>query len=106
MTDPLRNPKDPLHKVLDVSGAELLRRLSPVCHGFPAPSVVDAAMSLVIETVRQNKRTWAEAEAAMKDISGRTLQALSEHYDTVNGRKKGIFPYDQAIIIPGPFKAH
>ena len=104
MTDPLRNPKDPLHNVLDLSAVELLRRLSPVCNSFPVASVIDAAMALVIEAIRQNKTTWPEAESAMQEISGRTMQALLDHYDT-GGRKKGIFPYDQVIAVPWPVAA-
>lgn len=97
--DPLRNPKDPLLKLTPKSAQELLRKISSQCDQYSLPTIIDACMSMVIAVVRQNKSTRDEAEKAMQEIYGNTMKALMEHYDSV-GRKKGIFPYSQTIVIP------
>jgi hypothetical protein len=38
----------------------------------------------------------AQAEMTFDEVYGRSKQLLKNHYDA-EGRKKGIFPYDQVI---------
>lgn len=100
MTDPLRNPKDPLLKAGPAAEHELFRQIGQLCNGFPRDVIENVAGHLLINAVRQKMATWPQADREMRDQTGRLMQLLSEHYDTVSGRKKGIFPYDQVISVP------
>jgi|SRR5215204_1586428 len=96
-SDPLRNPKDPLHGSGPQTGLELFRQLGKACAGLPANTVVDAACALLINAVRQGAPDWPRAEAAWDEIFGKAKSLLKGQYDMVNGRRRGIFPYDQVL---------
>jgi hypothetical protein len=96
--DPLRNPKDPLIGSGPDLGLELFRQLSQAANGMPYDAVINATSSLFINTIRQSASDWARAERAFDEAFGRAKQILKNHYDA-NGRKKGIFPYDQGISL-------
>ena len=95
--DPLRNPKDPIHKSGPNAGLELFRRMSKAATDFPHDAVIDAACNLLINAIRQGNPDWRRAEAAFNEMFGRSKQLLKDHYDAA-GRKKGVFPFDQVIM--------
>lgn len=99
-TDPLRNPKDPLHHATQPAARELFKQIGALCNGFSNDQVLDAALNLAINALRQTHGTWPKSEAAFNEFFGRAKQNLREQYDSVTGRKKGIYPYDQSIEVP------
>lgn len=96
-TDPLRNPRDPLHK--SKLGLELFRAIGKIAHGQPADATISAACNLLINSVRQTQPDWARAEKTFDEAFGRAKELLKSHYDA-SGRKKGVFPFDQVISVP------
>ena len=94
--NPLRNPADPLHKAGPPSGRELFKRFGSVADGFPHDAVLDAAVNLIINTLRQSHATWADAERAYDELFGRTKTILRDHYDPL-GKRRNVFPFDQFI---------
>ena len=98
--DPLRNPKDPLLAAGSQAEHELFRAICRLCAGFPQDVVRNVAGNLLINSIRQDKAQWPQAEAEMSEQLNRLMGLLKSHYDTVSGRKKGVFPYDQTINVP------
>lgn len=94
--DPLRNPNDPLQSSAPDVSLELFRMMGKLAAGRPVEAIVNAASNLLINAVRQNAVDWRRAEVIFDEVYGRSKQLLKNHYDT-QGRKKGIFPYDQVI---------
>lgn len=99
MNDPLRNVKDPLHKMGPEVEKELLRNLGQVASGFPKDVVVNAAMWLVINTLRQDAATWQRAEVLWNEYFGRHKENLRNHYDA-NGKRRNVFPFTQNVDMP------
>lgn len=97
--DPLRNPRDPLHKSASLVGLDLFREMGRIASGKPADEVISAACNLLINALRQAHPDWMRAEKSFDEAFGRTKQLLKDHYDN-NGRKKGIFPFDQVVSAP------
>lgn len=98
--DILRNPKDPLLQNGEPMEHELLRQLGKVLHGVPLDIAASCGANLTINAVRQSFSTWIAAEKAMKEVQGKQMQVLKDHYDMISGRKKGVFPFDQVISVP------
>jgi hypothetical protein len=97
--DPLRNPLDPLHQSGPDPARELFRQLGRLSTGKPYDDVVNAACALLINAIRQQAVDWRRAESVFDEYFARSKQLLKDHYDA-NGRKRGIFPYDQGIAAP------
>jgi hypothetical protein len=96
-----QNPKDPLLKTGAHGARELMRRFSQVAgDGFTPEQVVDVAVNLIINAIRQSHTTRASAEKTFDEVFGRAKAVLIEQHYDLNGRKRGIFPYDQTIIAP------
>jgi hypothetical protein len=87
------NSSDPLLKLPE---KELFEALSRLCHGHSAGEVACAALNLVVNSIRQAQPTLKHASVALDEVVARTRGVLASHYDA-NGRKKGIFPYDQVL---------
>ena len=95
-TDPLRNPNDPLHGSAPDDSVELFRIMGKLAAGRPAEAVFNASSNLLINAIRQSAPDWRRAESLFDEIFGRSKQLLKNHYD-MQGRRKGIFPFDQVI---------
>jgi hypothetical protein len=93
---PIGGKTDPLN---DAPGAarELAKRMSQVAAGFGYDDVVGAAANVLINALRQGCPKRADAERAIDELFGRSKQALLEHYDSVTGRRRSIFPHHQVI---------
>lgn len=94
--NPLRNPKDPLHKAGPEPGRALFVHFTQLASGFPADAVLDAACNVVITAIRQQKPTWRTAEEAFDATLARAKTILRDHYDA-NGKRRNVFPFDQVI---------
>jgi hypothetical protein len=97
--DPLRNPKDPIHKSGPEAEKELFRRMSKVADGFSREAAISAAFNLAMGAIRQGNSTWWSAESAYDETVGRAKQVLRNHYDQ-NGKRRNIFPFHQHIEMP------
>jgi hypothetical protein len=92
------HPKDPIANNPD-KAIELMKAMGQVAHGFSSQEVINAAANIVINAMRQSHATGHEAERAWDEIVARSKGQLMACYDS-NGRKKGIYPYHQTIVMP------
>ncbi len=74
--------------------------MGKLASGRPHEDVVDAACNLLINAIRQKYSGWQAAEVMFDEHFGKSKQLLKNHYDAINGRRKGIFPYDQVLSVP------
>ena len=89
-TDPLAAVPDPQRRLFEM--------FSAAASGFASDAVIGAAINLLINAIRQAAPEWNKAEPLFDDYLGKSKQLLKDHYDT-HGRKRGIFPYDQTIVV-------
>lgn len=92
------NPSDPLAK-LAPSGRELFDNIAKLANGFGYDDILNAAGSLIVSTLRQQHDNRRSAEQHFDEIAARAKTKLMECYNST-GRKKGIFPYHQNIVVP------
>lgn len=98
--DPLRNPKDPLHKSGPEAERELFRAMSDACHGYPSQAAVGAALNVAMNAIRQQHAKRADAERAMREVMGRMMATLcDQHYD-LQGNRRNVFPFHQVVEMP------
>lgn len=95
--DPLRNELDPLRRSGPDQALELFRAFSKVAHGFSAEDVISAATNILVNGIRQSYDRRPGAEARYDELFGRTKSMLLSHYDSVTGRRKSVFPFNQEI---------
>lgn len=98
--DRLGNRSDPLLKSSSEQQLELFKKLTKECSGQSAEAVIGAAINLLINAVRQAYPNLREAGARYDEVAGRGRQSLTEHYDGVTGKRRGIFAHDQVIAPP------
>ena len=97
--DPLRNPKDPLHKSGPEGERELFRKRGAACDGLPMELAAGAAANIIVNALRQQHATRREAEAAIDELMGRIKALLlDQHYDGM-GRRRNLFPFHQVVQI-------
>lgn len=98
--DPLRNPKDPLHKSGPEAERELFRAMSDACNGYPLDLAVGAAGNVFVNAIRQQHPRKADAERAMRELTAKLLTLLCDgHYD-LQGNRRNVFPYTQVVEVP------
>jgi len=97
--DPLRNGKDPLHRAGPEYQKELFRQFSQLANGFSTEDVVGATMNMLVNCVRQSNSTQRGAESRWDDWTGRFKSVLMSHYDSVTGRRRNVFPFEQFITM-------
>lgn len=95
--DPLRNNKDPLRKSGPDQQLELFRKFAAVAHGFGVDDVLGAAINMLVNGTRQAHADRSHAEAAFNERVGKAKQMLLDHYDSVTGKRRNIFPFTQHI---------
>lgn len=96
--DVLRNPKDPLNNAGPPQGRELFRRFGRVADGFSHEDVIDAAVNLILNSIRQGNAKWPGAEKRFDELFGKSKTTLRQHYDGPGGRRN-IFPFDQTVLM-------
>lgn len=97
--DPLRNPLDPLHDANEAA-KELFRNISAVASGFPHEIVVEAALNVLLNAIRQTQPKRRGANQMFDEFTQRAKTVLLEkHYDA-SGERRNVFPFDQRIDVP------
>jgi len=91
------NPQDPLWQDAPSRVEHLTKEFGRVAHLYSTEDVINAAAGILVTALRQSYKTKAEAEARYDEIFGRMKTIFLGHYDSISGRKKGIFPFDQEI---------
>lgn len=92
------NAKDPIAQQ-PPPAVELFQRFSQASDGFTVEATVAAAADIMISALRQAHPTRDRAEAAWDEWIARCKAVLMECYDST-GRKKGVYPYTQHIVVP------
>lgn len=90
--------RDPISQNPDAA-REVFRKFGALAHGFPREDVLNAAANMVINSLRQMHDKREGAGRAWDEIMARAKSQLMECYDSA-GRKKGVFPYAQHVIVP------
>lgn len=93
----MTNPNDPLLKSGPQKQRQLFERYANASEGFPAQEVVGAAVNLLINAIRQSCATRKHAEQVWDDYFGKGKNLLLDHYDSVTGKRRNIFPFTQHI---------
>lgn len=91
------NPADPLWKNAPERVEYLTKAFGKAADKFSTQDVINAAAGLMVTALRQSYATKQEAEVRYDEIVGRMKSILLSHYDSISGRQKGVFPYDQNI---------
>lgn len=92
--------KDPITQSGPEAQAELLRRFADAATGFPMDAVLGAACNIIVNAIRQTYASKAAAGMRFDELFARTKSILIDgHYDA-QGRKRGIFPFNQHIEVP------
>jgi hypothetical protein len=86
--------KDPLQQI---DGAALFAEITKLCDGAPLKTVSDIAVSLLVHVIRSGTPLRKDAEACFDEIIGRAKTILLDHYDSVTGHRRTIFPYTQVV---------
>lgn len=94
------NPQDPLHKTGPQNQKQLFDELVNTCHGRPSDQVLGAALNLLVNAVRQGAPSRDIAERTFNELSGKGKSLLFEHYDSVTGKRRSVFPFTQVIEMP------
>lgn len=91
--------KDPLLIASPDAQRELFSRMCREASGFTAEDVAGAAINILINAIRQAHGKRSDAERRYDELMARMKGVLMDHYDA-GGRKKGIFPFNQNIVVP------
>jgi hypothetical protein len=89
---------DPLTKCPEPA-RELHARFGKIADGFNADDVINAALNIMINTLRQTYSRKKDADEAVDRLLAKTRQALDNHYYG-NGTRRSIFPFHQVIEVP------
>lgn len=90
VSDPLKN----------ISGQEelLFQQFTHMSMGKNLDAVMGAAVNVLINAIRQTYPKRADAEAKIDQLFGRGKQMLlANHYDSVTGLRRNVFPHTQVI---------
>jgi len=93
------NPGDPLLKTGPARQLDLFDKFSDAANGYSAEDAINAGASIVINALRQVHQDREKALQRFDEIFGRAKQILSDQY-TSAGRLKGVYPYDQTVLMP------
>lgn len=63
-------------------------------------AVIGAAINILVNAIRQQEPFRAGAEARWTMFMGRGGTILLDHYDSVTGRRRTIFPFTQQVVMP------
>jgi hypothetical protein len=96
------NPKDPLKKTGPEYQQQLFKQMCSLAAGFAVEDIIGASINLFVNGVRQGYADKRQAEARYVELTGRYRQTLLDHYDSVTGKRRSIFPFDQ-VLYPAHF---
>lgn len=92
------NGNDPILRE-ETNLRELFRRMSKSADGFSTQDVINASANILVNALRQVYGTRQSALGAFDMITTKSKERLADCYDDA-GRKRGVYPYDQHIVIP------
>jgi hypothetical protein len=90
-------PKDTISDVGSDIGRALFQEFARASTGRPIEDVLSACANMIANCLRQNYGLRSEVEARMKELYGRSMELLLQHYDPVTGHRRSIIPFDQSI---------
>ena len=91
---------DPLHN-LQGQEKQMFDQFTLASAGMNLDAVMGAAANVIMNAIRQSYGTKSEAERKFDELFGRTKQQLlHNHYDSVTGRRRSVFPFTQVIGVP------
>jgi hypothetical protein len=96
LTNPT-NHNDPLLQTGAEAGRALFDAMSKVCTGFGQEDVVNAAVNILVNSIRQQCATRPMAEAKYDELAAKTKGLLMGHYDAVSGKRRSVFPFTQTV---------
>jgi hypothetical protein len=100
MIDPLRNPKDPLHKSGPEAERELFRAFGQLSNGFPMETVIGAAANVLVNAIRQGQPSREGAREKFDELVTKVrMLLLDQHYDAL-GKRRNVFPFHQTVEVP------
>ena len=94
------NPKDPIAKSGPEHQLELFHNLVECSRGRTTEQVIGAAINLLVNAVRQSQPTRMGASMAMDEMTSKAHALLLDHYDSVSGKRRNVFPHTQVISMP------
>lgn len=84
---------------------QLFNSFTAASAGKNADAVLGAALNIIINAIRQLEPTRKEAEARYDALFGRAKSLLLEnHYDSVTGKRRTVFPFTQVVKMPHHFE--
>ena len=93
-------PTDPFQG-LPEQERRLFDAFKQLAAGKNVDAVVGASINMLINVLRQMEPTRREAEARWDMLMGRGKTLLIDnHYDSVTGKRRNIFPHTQVITMP------
>jgi hypothetical protein len=97
-------PADPLHsdRVVPDRARELFGALSQCANGFSSDEVANAAINLLLNSIRQSHATQNGAARAFDEMAGRAKHLLLEAHYHGDGKRRNIFPYTQHLDVCPP----
>ena len=96
------NPQDPMLKSGPEAERKLFEALARCATTFQLPRkiVAGAAANVIVGAIRQEISTRKEAEEYFDEVFGRTKALLLQHYDSVTGKRRNVFPFTQTVEVP------
>lgn len=91
------NRQDPLLQTGAEAGRVLFDAMSKVCNGFGRDDVVNAAVNILVNAIRQECGSRQQAEARYDELAAKTKGLLMGHYDSVSGKRRSVFPFTQTV---------
>lgn len=78
-------------------GRALFMEFSRAANGRSIEDILSACSNMIANCLRQNYGLRSEVEARMKELFGRSMEVLLQHYDPVTGRRRSVIPFDQSV---------
>ena len=80
---------------------EQFERIAHQLTGMPLELARKIAVNLLVNVIRQSVPERKDAEAMINEMFARAKTLLLEqHYDSVTGRRRTVFPFTQVIEAP------
>jgi hypothetical protein len=91
------NKNDPLLRTGADAGRALFDMMQRAANGFGRDDVINAAVNILVNVIRQEHGNRAAAEARYNELAAKTKGLLMAHYDSVSGKRRSVFPFTQHI---------
>jgi len=97
-------PSDPL-KNLQGQEKMLFDLFTQAASAKNLDAVMGAAINVIVNAIRQTHAKRSDAESKIDELFGRAKQMLlANHYDSVTGLRRNVFPHTQVITMPMHFE--